>query len=138
MTKLYAPESYWKYGREQLSMLVNGCGPEGWKRYFIPDNILWISIKEACDIHDFMYIFGESEKDREEADRVFKYNMMRVVEGESRNVIMLWARRRIALYYYNQVRSWGGTYFWQDKNPEKTFKNPKEVFSNATLGATPG
>ncbi len=128
--KLYAPSSYWKYSKEALEELVNGCGPRGWKGRYIPDSLIGVSIKEACNIHDFMYAFGEKEEDREQADRVLLNNMMRTVEACSGNWFSRWIRRKLALHYYGVVRDMGGTYFWHDKNPEGTVKNPEEVFNN--------
>jgi len=130
MAQLYAPSGYWSYKihkPEELAKLVNGCGPDGWKRKLIPDSILRVNIKEACDIHDWMYIFGETEADREAADRVFLNNMLRIVEEESKWFITRKIRRKIAYTYYEAVRDVGGMYFWQDKNPPSTFKDPKEI-----------
>ena len=129
MAKLYAPPAYWKYTRAQLVEIVqvNGCGPDGWKNSLIPDCLLLVSISEACDIHDFMYVFGDTEADREEADRVFLNNMLRIVEEQSGCWFTLFLRRKLALHYYSVVRDMGGTYFWADKNPEESFKDPKEV-----------
>lgn len=125
--KLYAPESYWGYPKDLIGEIVNGCGPAGWKTRFIPDRILGTNISAACNIHDFMYHFGQTEADREEADRVFLNNLMRIVEADSRNFFTRWLRRKMVLYYYSAVRDMGGTYFWADKNSEATFKNPMEV-----------
>lgn len=122
MAKLYAPESYWKYDRANLEEVINGCGPSGWKSRLVPDSILGVSIKVACEIHDFMYFFGENEEDREEADRTFLNNMLRIVEAESAWFGSKWARRRLVLYYYSSVRDFGGRYFWDDKNSEAEFK----------------
>ena len=117
--------------------MVNGCGPAGWKGKFIPDHLLWLSITEACNIHDFMYLVGQTEADREEADRVFKNNMLRIIEAASGNWLTLAIRRKLAKYYHGVVKDMGGTYFWADKNPEETFKNPMEVFHHAISGTAP-
>ena len=117
--------------------MVNGCGPKGWKGYFVPDHLLWLSIKQACDIHDYMYLVGRTEADREEADRVFRNNMLRIVNSGSTYSLVRYARRKMAHYYYKVVRNDGAIYFWADKNPEETFKDPKAVFggSPALAGA---
>jgi hypothetical protein len=123
--KLYAPAEYWKLSQSALQEICNGCGPaEGWKQKYIPDHILWISIKEACDIHDYMYHIGQTNTDREEADRVFLNNMLRIVEAESRFWLLRLLRRRLALDYYCAVRDFGAPYFWEDKNLPGTMVDP--------------
>jgi len=120
--KLFAPAEYWTLPENEKGKIVNGCGPCGWKSNFIPDHILWISIIEACNIHDYMYLVGAVEEDREEADRVLFNNMMRTIEGTPQNWFLRRWRRRLALEYYQQVRDFGGVYFWRGKNPQATMK----------------
>lgn len=122
--KLYAPVGYWQLTAAARAELTNGCGPSGWKNGLVPDNLLWINISSACDIHDWMYYVGQTEADREEADRVFLNNMLRIVEAESANIFTLTIRRRLALHYYGAVRDFGAPYFWAEKNPPETFRNP--------------
>jgi len=129
MAKLYALKVYWKYSRKRIEELTNGCGPAGWKGWFIPDSILGVNIKEACNIHDFMYLVGESERDREKADRVFRNNMLRIVMEASKTRLTRWLRRKFVERYYKTVRSAGGTYFWEDKNEDCEFKDPKETLA---------
>lgn len=126
MAKLYAPVEYWKLSKTALAELVNGCGPAGWKGKYIPDHLLGVSISEPCNIHDYMYGVGETEEHREEADRVFNNNMLRTVEAESTFRFTRAIRRRLALHYYSIVRDHGAQYFWVDKNPPETFKDPAE------------
>ena len=124
--KLYAPAEFWGTQPEILRKMVNGCGPAGWKGRLIPDHLLFVSIKTACDIHDWMYLHGQTEADRDEADRVFLNNMLRIVEAKSNNWLTRAIRRRLALHYYSAVRDSGSVYFWDDKNPVETFR---EVFA---------
>jgi hypothetical protein len=131
--KLYAPAAYWQLSPAALAEIVNGCGPTGWKGDLIPDHLLWVKIADACDIHDYMYLVGKTEADREEADRVFLNNMLRIAEAFSANVFTRYGRRKLALHYYSVVRDYGGPYFWIDKNPGETFKNPEKVFGEGGL-----
>lgn len=124
-TRLFAPAAYWQLtaaGRAELEL--NGCGPDGWKNRLVPERLLGVAITAACNIHDYMYIVGETEADREEADRVFLNNMLRIVEAESANWLTRTLRRRLALHYYAAVRDFGGPFFWADKNPPETFRKP--------------
>ncbi len=112
---LYAPEAYWLLSPAAKAEIVNGCGTAGWKGKLVPGHLLWLSIKEACDIHDYMYYVGTCLADKEEGDRVFLNNMLRIVESES--VWFLKRRRRhMAMDYYGAVRDFGGPAFWADKN----------------------
>jgi len=120
--KLFATAEYWSLSEVKRTIISNGCGPGGWKANFIPDHILYINIIEACNIHDYMYSVGASEYDREEADRVFMNNMMRIIEGTEQLWFMRRLRRRLALEYYQQVRDFGAVYFWKGKNPDSTMK----------------
>lgn len=118
--KLFAPAEYWQLTDAKKCAIVNGCGPGGWKAKFIPNHILWISITEACNIHDYMYSVGVAEYDREEADRVFMNNMMRIIESTPQFWVARRWRRRLALEYYQQVRDFGAVFFWNGKNPATT------------------
>jgi hypothetical protein len=126
MVKLFAPAEYWKFGDEAVQEMTNGCGPESWKSIFVPNRLLGVSIVAACMIHDFMYYLGSNEVDREEADRVFLNNMLRIVEHKSSWFLTRMIRRRLALSYYATVRDCGGVYFWADKNPDELFKEVAE------------
>ena len=116
---LYAPEEYIRATSEQRAAICNGCGPASlWKFSLISDMLFGLCIKEACDIHDWMYAFGRTEKDREEADRVFRNNMLRIVDWSGGWGPIIFLRRRKAQHYYALVRNFGATYFWADKNAE--------------------
>lgn len=127
--KLFAPADYWDILPTVRRKIVNGCGPAGWKGKYVPDHLLFLSITDACDIHDFMYWAGHTEADREEADRVFKNNMLRIIEAKSSNWLTRKIRRMLAHLYYSAVRDNGSIYFWNDKNPAETFRDPVEVFA---------
>lgn len=130
--KLFAPAEYWNLSPAARAEMTNGCGPAGWKGKYIPDHLLWVSIKAACDIHDYMYLVGKTEADREEADRVFLNNMMRIVEAKSANWFTRSLRRRLVLHYYAAVRDMGAIFFWDDKNPPETFRDPAQLMEGAT------
>jgi hypothetical protein len=115
---LYAPEAYWK----MLAMghqIGNGCGTEGLNGKLVPDTVWGLSITEACNIHDFMYVVGETIQDKEEADRVFLNNMLRIIEGRTKWRWLSVLRGRRALTYYQAVHCFGGPAFWNGKNPER-------------------
>lgn len=118
MPELYAPQTYWQLTPAAHEEICNGCGAAGWKGGLIPDHLLWLSIRDACDIHDYMYHVGTCLADKEEADRVFLNNMLRIIEAESIWILKRW-RRHMAMDYYGAVKDFGGPFFWADKNKQE-------------------
>ena len=115
-TELFAPPSYWALTPRQRADICNGCGTKGIVGHIIPDSLYGLSIKEACNIHDYMYRTGSTIEDKWEADRVFLNNMLRLVDDGSDNWFTRWVRSRAAVKYYYAVRDCGGPAFWQGKN----------------------
>jgi hypothetical protein len=117
---LFAPMSYRGAPKEVRDIAVNGCGTGGWKGALVPETMWGLDIREACNIHDWMYLAGETIADKEEADRVFLNNLLRIIETDSRWEWLAALRRRRALKYYEAVRVFGGPAFWNGKNPNGT------------------
>ena len=61
-----------------------------------------------------MYHVGQTVDDKQEADRVFLNNMLRLIEDASGWLKCL--RRRRALKYYEAVVVFGGPAYWAGKN----------------------
>lgn len=120
--KLFGPRGYWQLNPLEKAKICNGCGPGGVLAWLIPDTVWGLDITEACNIHDYMYVMGKTEADRNEADRVFRNNMIRLVDHAEGN----WLIRKLRLYrvrtYYFQVSQYGGPYFWDGKNPSETMQ----------------
>ena len=126
---LYAPPAYWRLTADQRRQRCNGCGTKGLCGYLVPDHLLGLPIGEACNIHDFMYEVGETLADKQEADRVFKNNMLRLVgavqisKAWPINRLQLAVMRRradLAEVYFGFVDKWGGPAFWDGKNQAAT------------------
>jgi hypothetical protein len=118
MTELFAPEEYWTC--TDRSEICNGCGTKGLAGVVIPDSLAGLSIRECCDIHDWMYTFGKTNADKEEADRVFLNNMVRLIDDNHTVEPVMAVRRQHAMIYYSVVRDFGGPAFWKGKNkPEE-------------------
>jgi len=119
-TELYAPEGYWALPESVRKQYR--CGPgRGILESLIPETMYGLNISAACSIHDYMYIHGATEEDRVIADEVFLNNLIRIIEANTTNKLLLCLRLRRAKTYYNAVRLFGGPSFWNDKN------SPKEV-----------
>lgn len=118
---LYAPESYITASPEVRAIAVNGCGPGGWKVDLVPDTIWFLDISAACNIHDWMYTTGDTLADKEEADRVFLNNMLRLIYGATGTSgrLLRNPRRIRAWEYYEFVQHFGGPAFWENKNEQK-------------------
>jgi hypothetical protein len=69
---------------------------------------------------------GATHDDKEQADRVLLYNMLRLAAAADRarwfDGLLLWLRRHRAVVYYNAVRLLGGPAFWDRKNPPEEFR----------------
>jgi len=113
---IYAPEAYKKLTQKQAAAIINGCGPGGWKIDLVPDTLWGLNITDACDIHDYMYHVGDDIKDKEEADRVFLNNMIRLVNAGTKCRWLRLLRRHRANIYYSAVKKFGGPAFWAEKN----------------------
>lgn len=113
MTKLWSPPGYHDLTPELKKSICNGCGTKGLGGWFVPDTLYGLSIEECCNIHDFMYRVGAIIQDKQEADRTFLNNMLRVVDTGS-----TWLkpfRKRRAVKYYHAVDLFGGPAFWSGK-----------------------
>lgn len=114
MTNLYAPAWYWKIPKAVRSQGRCGAG-NGIGEKLVPETIWGLKITPACQIHDQMYAKGKTQSDKEEADRVFLNNLLRIIDGNS-NKVMRWLRSRRAYKYYEAVRDLGGPAYWNSKN----------------------
>jgi hypothetical protein len=113
--KLFAPESYYQAEEKEKDRVCNGCGAKGLGGWLVPNTLYFLSIKEACNIHDWMYEQGKTNTDKEEADRVFLNNMLRIIEGKPSKLLNALRRQR-AMKYYTAVKDYGGPAFWNCKN----------------------
>lgn len=130
---LWYPESFEQATDSLIAEITNGCGSAKAKFDFVPDNLLGLKIKPVCDIHDWMYWEGETNEDKEKADRVMLNNMLRLIlieyrlacrKAETSSIASLLivkekalmiARRRLAKRYYDAVWYFGGPAFWDGK-----------------------
>ena len=105
--KLIAPKEYYVDGIER----TGDCGSGKIQEIVIPDHIFGCNIKEACSIHDFMYEVGGTKWDKRVADRVFLWNMLRLIREYSSFFVMRMVRENTAYVYYEMVEEFGGFAF---------------------------
>jgi len=115
MIELYKPQAYLELSKETKEAICNGCGSAG-MGWLVPDNLFGCNITEACNIHDFMYEFGETIQDKEEADRVFHNNMIRLVLNKGGWIWLQRLRLKWASRYRDIVKDYGGPYYWDGKS----------------------
>ena len=107
---LLCPEEYLTATVIQIAELTNGCGPKGWLD-MVPDTIYGMNIADACNIHDWMYEFGETEMDRQFSDNTFQANIEHLIALRGGNKFIMWLRGIRANTYYKMVRKFGADAF---------------------------
>jgi hypothetical protein len=112
VANVFAPESFWNL----TSPRPGGCGAGKFGDLLVPDALWGLNVTFLCKIHDHMYSTGETELDREKADRVLRNNLMRWISHETNNGLLSWLRMRRAAKYYLAVRMFGGPAFWNSKH----------------------
>ncbi len=113
---LYAPAGFKVASVKELMKVCNGCGAAGAKFDFVPDRIYGTYVGYACFIHDWMYDCGRSIEYKDEADRVFLNNMLRIIDREKKWYKPKGLMRCRAKTYYYFVKNYGGPAFWCGKN----------------------
>ena len=113
---IYAPVGFLLASPDRLLEVCNGCGAaDSWFRP--PSKIYGTSISDACNVHDWMYEVGRTIEDKDEADRAFLNNMLRLIKRDRKKWYKpSFLQRKRACAYYAVVKYGGGPAFWQGKN----------------------
>lgn len=107
---LWAPESYWKLSNNEKYEITNGCGPAR-AMGLVPNSILGVDLKPACDIHDYTYARPNSMYDRKDADDLLLMNMHKLMTQKlSPGLMQPIGIIGVGLYYV-AVRLFGGVFF---------------------------
>ena len=80
--KLYAPLTYWEASEEERAKICNGCGAKD--GLSVPSSFYGLCIKEACNIHDWMYQHGTTQADKLFADAMFRLNLTMIIDTNSK------------------------------------------------------
>lgn len=128
--ELWAPYQFWQMPDHMRREYK--CGPgRGVLEKLVPDTwfIGWplvrpLKITPACAIHDYMYEQGPSELWwKDQADRVFLNNMIRMIEAENSWFPVFILRMRKARVYYQAVKYFGGPSFWYGRNEQRELRD---------------
>lgn len=112
--QLFAPQGYIKLTPKKRKEICNGCGAKG--GIPVPNTFWGLDIKEACNIHDYMYHMGKTHANKLEADRVFRNNLTRIIEARTSWGFLKRLRHRRKKTYCLFVEEWGETAYWNGKN----------------------
>ncbi len=121
--QLYAPKTFWKATPEERQKHCNGCGSKNGIK--VPNTFYGLCVKEAFNIHDWMYAKGYTLADKLFADAIFRMNLSIIIDNNS-NSFMSVLRHSRAAKYYLAVERWGDNNYWKNKtrneNLNITFK----------------
>ena len=105
---LLAPIDFWNLPDEKRESY--GCGPGKLGDLLVPDTFYGLSIKQACEIHDYCYEIGETLDDKTFADILFLVNTLAIIEHRSGKLLKI-PRTYRAITYYIAVRDAGKSAF---------------------------
>ena len=129
MPKLYIEYLNGNYTNPNLN--INGCGPAGILNSIVPDEYDGIDLNPACNIHDFMYFHGETEQDRDLADRIFLFNLLVLVDADNPSIKISKKRHNRMILYYNAVSNLGHKFYIYKKGTKPDYDDVlKEVVKN--------
>lgn len=116
-TGVYQPESF-IMPRNVESVDWAGHGKLG--TMIVPDYICGVSIKKSACIHDWMYKYGKTWKEKRQADRVFKKNLL--IQTKNCDLLLRASARATVSIYYYAVKLFGEGPYWSGKvKPKKSW-----------------
>jgi len=121
--KLFADPECWEFQKKFPDEFKSyGCGPGWFGDLLVPDTVYFLSIKDACRIHDWgvRHSVEASEEHRARNDRILLNNSIRIVDTGTYFYFLKMLRYRRCRTYYNLVRIFGGPGYWEERNPDNT------------------
>ena len=117
--KLFADPECWEFKKKYPDEFSSyGCGPGGLGDFVVPDTVYFLSVRDACRIHDWGYRHAPeaSDEDRKRHDRILSNNMLRIVNAKTKSKILRKLLYRRCKTYYQMVRAFGGPAYWDERN----------------------
>jgi hypothetical protein len=90
--------------------ISGGCGSDKAWIDLVPDRFIGVDISIACKCHDYLYTIGGTKKDKLKADRMFKRNLIALVQNDH-NLIFRDTNLALCKIYYEAVRGFGDSSF---------------------------
>lgn len=106
--RILAPESFWDADQELIDSVVGGCGPGWFGNLFVPNNLLGVKIKIACQIHDWCFLVWNDKKGFRLANNIFNRNMNMTVSQKTKTKWLKKPRLWVSVIYYQFVHRSGG------------------------------
>ena len=110
---LAAPWSFWTADVELRKSVVNGCGPGAIGDLIVPDKILGLNVKAACEIHDWMFCVYKCSEGFCLANDLFRKNMIRINHQHQGMGILKKARVPLILVYHFFVENAGKPFYFE-------------------------
>ena len=105
--KLAAPISFWDASDELRFYVTGGCGPGVLGRIGILDPIWGLSMKAACEIHDWTFLVWNDKAGFKLGNKIFKNNMLRINQQHDGWDCIKQKRLKRIKFYYDMVNDFG-------------------------------
>ena len=105
--ELAAPESFWNADDELRNAVAGGCGPGGAGDMFVPDTMYFLKVTPACAIHDWCFAVWNDKRGFDQANNLFKNNMLRIIDQRGGGYQIKCLRKKRAVKYYKAVHYFG-------------------------------
>lgn len=110
--ELAAPLSFCIADEDLRNEITGGCGPGGVGDILVPDTLYFLSVRLACQIHDWCYGVWNDKKGFELSNNLFKNNMIRIIDQHGGNKLIKYLRKKRAYKYYLAVHYFGEPAFF--------------------------
>lgn len=107
-----APASFWKADQDLIDEVCGGCGPGGIGDYVVPDTVLFLNVRVACEVHDWCFAVWNYKAGFDKANNVFKNNMIRIIDQRTKWGWLKKHRYKRAYGNYWMVQHCGESFFY--------------------------
>lgn len=110
---LAAPWSFWTASADLRRDVVNGCGPGGLGDLAVPDWILGLNMRPACEIHDWMFAVYNCKEGFTLSNNLFLNNMVRINHQHDGFLFLKRWRLKIIKKYFQAVDLLGESFYYE-------------------------
>ena len=109
---LAAPWSFWTASEDLRRDVVNGCGPGGIGDLIVPDRILGLNMRPACEIHDWTFAVWNCKEGFVLSNNIFLNNMVRINHQHNGWAFLKRKRLPIIRKYFKAVDVFGEAFYY--------------------------